>query len=111
MDFWPKVIFDYQRQVKITLRKCLILQVFERGGVERGVRSGYNKRRLADIQENIGKQKVKIKCRSVVWSYCNCFAACSSNVAVAFGFFCSFNWARSNAEPSGLMKHLHATSH
>lgn len=61
MDFWPKVIFDYQRQVKITLRKCLILQVFERGGVERGVRSGYNKRRLADIQENIGKQKEKNK--------------------------------------------------
>lgn len=61
MDFWPKVIFDYQRQTKITLGKCLILLVFARGGVERGVRSGYNKRRLADIQENIGKQKEKNK--------------------------------------------------
>lgn len=61
MDFWPKVIFDYQRQAKITLRKSLILWVFAKGGVERGVRSGYNKRRLADIQENIGKQKEKNK--------------------------------------------------
>lgn len=61
MDFWPKVIFDNQRQAKITLRKCLILLVFARGGVERGVRSGYNKRRLADIRENIGKQKEKNK--------------------------------------------------
>lgn len=111
MDFWPKVIFDYQRQAKITLRKCLILLVFAKGGVERGVRSGYNKRRLADIQENIGKQKEKIKYRCVVWSYCNCFAAFSSIAAVAFGFFCSFNWTRSNAEPSGLMKHLQAISH
>ena len=48
MDFWPKVIFDYQRQVKITLMKCLILLMFARGGVERGVWSDYNKRRIAD---------------------------------------------------------------
>lgn len=61
MDFWPKVIFDYQRQAKITSAKCPILLVFARGGVERGVWSGYNKRRLADIQENISKQKEKNK--------------------------------------------------
>jgi hypothetical protein len=61
MDFWPKVIFDYQRQTKITFMKCLILLAYVRGGVERGVRSDYNKRRIADDWENNCKQEKENK--------------------------------------------------